>query len=539
MRRSGRLGLAAVVAALVAALAIGCGEDANDSASSSGGSPASGTQGGDLRLATTLAITSLDPARGYEFDGFPIIRATYDTLIHVDTDDVTKLVPGAAQSWEVDESGKVFTFKLREGVKFASGNEMTAEDVKWSLDRVMAIQGPPSFLLATVADVKVVDPLTVEITTTEPDPVFFSKATATPFSVLDSKTVEENGGTDTKDDKAEQWLNQHSAGSGPYQLDRWEKETEVDLTRVSSSWREGHADRVIFSNVASPATQALQVRAGDVDMAVNLDAKNAKDLEGTGDVQVQSSPTLDLFYLYLNKGESGVLSDPKFMQALTMAINYEDLTTVYEDSLVPGSVVPNGLIGALPESEAPEQDLEAAKRLLAEAGHPDGVKVTLEYIAGYTSAGVSLETLAQLVQKSAKEAGIEIELKPASRDFIIERYRGGKSPFGIWQWVLDYADANGDLDFLPGGSVAERSAWKASDAPPELIELAEKLKTEGDADARADMWTQAQDILREEGPYIPLVQPSLFVAGRAGVTGYVPNPVWRIDVASISMENAE
>jgi peptide/nickel transport system substrate-binding protein len=535
MRRSGRFGLSAVVLALIAALVVGCAGDSDDSGSST--SKAGGTSGGDLRLATTLAITSLDPARGYEFDGFPTLRATYDTLVEVDRDDVQKLVPGAAEKWTVDDSGTVFTFTLREGMKFASGNEVTAEDVKWSLDRVIAIQGVPSFLLATVKKVEVVDPLTVEITTSEPDPVFLSKATATPFSVLDSKLLEEHGGSDTKSDKAEQWLNQHSAGTGPYELVRWEKESEIDLKRVDTSWREGHADRVIFSNVASPATQALQIQAGDVDMAVNLDAQNAKKLQGDGTIDVVSSPTLDLFYLYLtrDKGQSDVLSNPKFVQALTQAINYDDITTVYTDSVVPGSIVPNGLLGSLPESDAPAQNLDEAKKLLAEAGYGDGVEVTLEYISGYISAGVSLDTLAQLVQKSAKDVGIDIKLKPASRDFIVERYRAGNSPFGIWQWVLDYADANGDLDFLPPGSVAERSKWAESDAPAELNELASTLKTEGDADARAEMWEQAQGILREQGPYIPLIQPSLFVASRAGVTGYVPNAVWRIDVASISV----
>lgn len=184
---------------------------------------------------------TLDPGRGFEITGGMIHKGTYNTLVTWADDNVKEIVPDLAESWEVSEGGKVFTFNLREGVKFHSGNEMTAEDVKWSWERAMGLKGNPSFLFEGVESIEAVDDYTVVVTKEAPDPAFLAKSTFGVFSVLDSETVAAQGGTTGPDadttDQAEEWLNQNSAGTGPFVLKSWVPETEVVIDRFEDYWR--------------------------------------------------------------------------------------------------------------------------------------------------------------------------------------------------------------------------------------------------------------------------------------------------------------
>ena len=174
-----------------------------------------------LVIGASFDIKSLDPARGFEQIGGMVHKAAYNTLVTLDEADISKIIPDLADSWDVSQDAKTFTFHLHQGVTFQnSGNAMTSADVKWSLERAMGIKGNPSFLLDGITSVETPDPLTVVIKKSDADPAFVSKGSYSVFAVLDSKTVQAHGGTSGPDanttDQAEQWLNQNSAGTGPF-----------------------------------------------------------------------------------------------------------------------------------------------------------------------------------------------------------------------------------------------------------------------------------------------------------------------------------
>ncbi|MBZ0287639.1 MAG: ABC transporter substrate-binding protein, partial [Anaerolineae bacterium] len=187
---------------------------------------AAAAQDGGLIIATGLDdVITFDPARSYETTNLTIQHATYNTLLEIHADDLNKIVPGLADSYEVSEDGLVYTFHLHPAAKFASGNPVTAEDVRFSWTRLKNIKGNPSFYADQIASLEVVDDQTLKVTLTVKYPAFATIVTAPALSVLDSAVAKEHGATDAEDadatDTANDWLTQNSAGSGPFNLTGW------------------------------------------------------------------------------------------------------------------------------------------------------------------------------------------------------------------------------------------------------------------------------------------------------------------------------
>jgi peptide/nickel transport system substrate-binding protein len=245
-----------------------------------GGKPAAAGQAAHdsrtLVVGASFDIMSLDPARAFEPIGSMVHKATYDTLVTLDEGDVTRIVPDLATSSDVSSDATAFTFHLRQGVTFQnSGNPLTSADVKWSWERVMGIQGNPSFLFDDISSIETPDDETVVVHTSNPDPAFVAKGSSSAFSVLDSKTVESHGGTSGPDakttDAAEDWLNQHSAGTGPFTMTSYAPESEVDVQKNPSYWGgDPPFDRVIYRDFPEAATEKLTLESGDLDIATEI-----------------------------------------------------------------------------------------------------------------------------------------------------------------------------------------------------------------------------------------------------------------------------
>ncbi|MEO8613323.1 MAG: ABC transporter substrate-binding protein, partial [Chloroflexota bacterium] len=221
-------------------------------------------QDSTLIVATSLDdVITFDPARSYETTNLTIQHATYDTLLEIHADDLNTIVPGVADSYEVSDDGLTYTFKLHPDVKFASGNPLTAEDVRFSWTRLKNIKGNPSFYADQIASVEAVDDLTLKVTLTQKYPAFATIVTAPALSILDSKLVKENGGTDAADadttDTANDWLTQNSAGSGPFILTGWTPLGAITMVRNDNYWKTPAALSAVTLRHTEDATSALQL----------------------------------------------------------------------------------------------------------------------------------------------------------------------------------------------------------------------------------------------------------------------------------------
>jgi peptide/nickel transport system substrate-binding protein len=492
-----------------------------------------------LVVGAAFDIKSLDPARGFEQIGGMVHKASYDTLVTLDDNDVSQIVPDLAQTWEVSPDAKTFTFHLRPGVKFhTSGNALTSADVKWSWERAIGLKGNPSFLFDGIASIETPDPLTVKVTKTDADPAFIAKGSYPAFAPLDSKTVQAHGGTSGPDanttDKAEQWLNQNSAGTGPFIMTRYTQDSEVDVQKFAGYWKgDASFDRVIYRNIPEAATQKLTVQAGDIDIATEVSPDAVADLRSNSQLKVIQGVGADIFFLLMNENPAltaGAMSNPVVQNAVRYALDYDGINAlVGGPAATPPSILPLGFLGAYTPDRGFKRDLSMATSLLAQAGYPNGFSVDLQYPTNFSRSGVSFDIVAQKIQSDLGDAGINVTLKPGEINTELANYRAGTEGLGFWLWGPDYFDSNDYLAFLPEGIVGKRANWTNANSDVAIQQLRDQINVETDTVKRAQLWQQAQDYLMQNGPWASVVQPGIYIATRANIGNYVYNPQWRVN----------
>ena len=242
-------------------------------------------------------ITSLDPAKGFEVYGSGVMAHVYDRLLDFAPGKYDKPEPSLAESWKVSPDGMVWIFTLRKGVKFHSGNPMTAEDVVYSFQRAIILKDQPAFILTqfglTPESIKALDPQTVQITLPKKyaGGLFLACMASIITSVVDSKVVMQNvAKTDQfpNGDYGVTWLSRNSAGTGPFILRKWEKGEGVVLDANQNHFRyPPKIKRVIYKDIPEAASRRLQVEKGDVDIAWNMFPDQVNQMIGNKDIRIE------------------------------------------------------------------------------------------------------------------------------------------------------------------------------------------------------------------------------------------------------------
>jgi peptide/nickel transport system substrate-binding protein len=495
------------------------------------------TPGGNKRLIMALdqsEAKTLDPARGFEFMAFFVDANTYDTLIgHKGATDLNTFVPMLATEWKSSSDGKEYTFKLRPNVKFASGNPFTAEDVKFSLMRLKNLKGNPSYMMDSLKEVVVVDPLTVQTVLNEPFGDWLAVLAGPSASILDAKLAKEHGASDSptadKDDKAEEWLNQNSAGSGPFILKGWQKDNAVTLDRNPTYWK-GPAKLagVDARAVSSAATQKLMVENGDVDVARDITPDLTATMKNNPNVKILLGQSLDNMYMgvTVNPAIHPAFAKKEVRQALRHAVDRGGLIKLANGRAVIGPAIFSiGVLGLETQADAdklnPKYDVNLAKSLLAKAGYPNGFKFPLKYFTGPSPVGVTYEAVAQKVQSDLKKIGLEVQLVPGEFSVIITQYRA-KTEIA----VISYNNPGyvGPSDWA-GQMTLHTFAPRLHFDDPTAKDMTRKADAERDPKRRSAMYKELLAYMVENGPYVNLLQGKVEVVVRPNITGYEYFPI--------------
>ncbi|MET7303473.1 ABC transporter substrate-binding protein [Embleya sp. NPDC005575] len=515
--------LAVTVAA--ALMLAACGGAKKQSADAQG-------DGGTLVVDTSFSLKTADPGRTFEPTGILVTRPVYDTLLTFAGGDVTKPVPLLAASYEAAPDAKTFTFPLRPEAKFSDGTPVTAKDVVFSFNRVKNLKGNPAFLLDGVtATAK--DEHTVVLSTEAADPALPFRIATPALGVVNSKTVAAHGGTDAagadQGDKAEQFLNTDSQGSGPYKITKYDVSSEVILTRNDNYWgAKPKYAKVVVRNVPAN-TQQLNVLSGESQISLDMSPDQAVKVKGQAQVLQQPTPTTAFLFSNDNPATSPTTSNKDFQEAVRYGLDYKSLLDVAgAGSAQAAGIVPNFFTGALDPAKAVQRDVPRAKAALARAGL-NNPSVDLYYASDVTINGINFGDLAARVQANLKEVGITINLKPAPTQTALDSYRNGSEAMGLWWWQADYPDASDYLAFTPGELVALRAGWKA-DANAEVSGLAQRAKVATTDAERVQLYKQLQEAMNKTGPFIPLLQPAQVIAANNTVKNLHYNPIWYIDV---------
>jgi peptide/nickel transport system substrate-binding protein len=480
-------------------------------------------------------IISLDPAEVYEASGGEVMTNVYDRLIRFEADDLTKLVGGVAADWVVSSDAKTFTFHMRPGLKFQSGGPVTADDVAFSLQRVVLLDKTPAFLLNqfgwtrdNVRDfVKAADPNTLQLTVPKQlaPTLVLNVISSTIGSVVEKRVALSH---ETNGDLGYGWLRSNAAASGAFSLREW-KPDEIVALDANPGFHLGppKLKRVVIQHVADPAAQFLLLRNGDVDMARDLTADQVNSLANDINIAVDSKPSVDTYYVALNQS-APQLADPKVRQALRYLIDYAGMANSFLKGqfVVHETFLPDGIWSAI-DSNPFALDVAKAKSLLAESGYPNGFEITLD---AFSTAPWT--NIAQSIQATMAQAGIRVSILAGEEKQVWTRYRARQHQMLLIEWSPDYLDPHSNAETFARNtdnsysSKARTVAWRNNWSDLKLSAQVDAAVAERDAAKRQAIYEELQKEVLADGPYLIMFQPVVQVARRKQVQNFIFGPYW-------------
>ena len=517
--------LASTVAA--AALALGL-----SAASAHAQADPNAKQGGSIVITYKDDVATLDPAIGYDWQNWSMIKSLFDGLMDYKPG-TTELVPDLAESYEISEDGQTFTFKLRKGVKFPNGREMTADDVKYSIDRVVnpVTQSPGQGFFASikgydeaaegkadgVAGIVVVDPYTIKFELTRPDATFLH-VMAINFSHVVPKEEVEKYGAD---------FGKNPVGTGAFKLGEWTLGQRVVFEKNPDYWNKGvpYLDSITFEIGQEPIVALLRLQKGEIDIPGD-GIPPAKFQEVMNDpeqkARVVEGGQLHTGYVTMNTNIAP-FDNVKVRQAVNMAINKERIVQLINNRAVPANQpLPPSMPGYAKDYKGYPYDPEKAKALLGEAGHADGFETDL-----YVMNTDPNPRIAQGIQQDLAAIGIKANIQALAQANVIAAGGEKEGAPMIWSggmaWIADFPDPSnfygpilGCGGAVPGGW---NWAWYCNTDLDKLAEQADSIVDPAKAEERNKLWSEIYVKIMEDAPWAPVFNEQRFTLKSARMGG--------------------
>jgi peptide/nickel transport system substrate-binding protein len=455
----------------------------------------------------------------YHVYDVPVIHKTMELDGGALVGDTSQIEGLVFESWERLENGTDIAVKIREGLKFHNGKEITADDVAYMLDRSLNTQGGMNWLVTNIMSLSESPTVTgkyeLTIHTDRPNPLTIPALYMSGGAVMDSEEVKAQA-TD-EDPWAEEWLAKNVAGgSGPFMIESWKPDEEV-VFRANPDYHLGKADvdRLVWKVVPSPATRTTLLLNGAVDVVEGLTTDELLALQDQPGVKIITVPSKNMAYVGMNSGIEP-LNDKRVRQAISYAIDYEDIIeNVYNgEAQRLWGPLPTGSAYQDPSLWKYETDLDKARELLAEAGYADGLDVTLSI----SNAQAQHEQTAVRVQNQLREVGINVEIEKLSSSVFAEKKVEKELAMMVDESLAWIDDPNYVLSLTLQCGVFGNYMDYCNERVDEIIEGG---WTELDEQKRFEMFQEAQEIIIDEAPWVFLTQPDFHLAVREDVEGYV------------------
>ena len=464
-------------------------------------------RGGTLVVGMSQDLPGLDPHPSTSTITYQVLSLVYQGLVDFDRD--LKIKPVLAESWTTSADGKTWTFKLRKGVKFHNGRSLTAADVKFSLDRILdpktAARGKGS--LSIIESVQAVDPQTVRVHLTRPSGAFLSRIAGTYQAILPPEAVQ---GPAFK-----------AIGTGPFQLTEWKTNERVELKRFDGYWEAGlpHLDALTLKPVPDGTVRLTALKTGDAGFVQLIPLESLAELQAapSKDYVVRNVKGGGGFSAIILNSKKPPFNDVRVRRAVAMAVDKKEVALgVWRGFSQPiNEWMPPGTPFFFNHPDR-KVDVEAAKKLLAEAGIAKGTKLT--HTVGQTA---NLLPAAQVFQAQLTRIGIDLQLEVLDWPAYIKRQR-----------ALDFTSTN--TNFFPKvdpddayyryfhskGGANELSGGYANPAADKLLEDGE---TTVDAGKRAEDYRRLVQLLDDEVPVVTTGLGDAAVGWRTPVKGFEPH----------------
>lgn len=480
-------------------------------------------QGGSMIVTYKDDVSTLDPAIGYDWQNWSMIKSIFDGLLDYKPG-TTELELDLAKSYTISDDGLIYTFKLKPGVKFHNGREMTAVDVKYSIERTImpTTQSPGAGFygsidgfdelnqgkVKTLNSIKVINDHEIQFNLKQPDATFLH-VLALNFSSVVPKEEVIKWGLD---------FGKHPVGTGAFFLDEWKTGQSLSLKRNTSYNKNGlpYLDNIKFEFGQEPVVALLRLEQGDVDLAGD-GIPPAKFLQLKNDPKYKDSivvgDQLHTGYVTMNV-EIAPFNKLAVRQAVNMAVNKDRIVRIINGRAVPANQpLPPAMPGYSKEYKGYEFDIDKAKLLLNESGLSDGFTTQL-----YVSNTEPQPRIAQAIQQDLSKIGITVEIKSLAQANVIAAGGDKTQAPMIWSggmaWIADFPDPSNFYAPILGCAGAVEGGWNWSWYCNEELDkkanLADSMAKPEDQDKRIKLWEEIYLEVMADAPWVPVFNERRF-----------------------------
>ncbi|MGC1394545.1 MAG: ABC transporter substrate-binding protein, partial [Coleofasciculaceae cyanobacterium] len=482
---------------------------------------------------------NLEPGNIVDGNSVMVQDQIYNRLIDTKPG-TTDLEASLATEWKVSQDGKTWTFKLRPGVKFHDGTDFDAEAVKFNFERWWdeknefgyrnagksyeiwrnlfgASKGKPDSLLQSIV---VEGRDTIKFVLKQPFAAFPAAVSSGYFGMASPAAIKKAGaqyGTPSS----------LAVGTGPFVFKEWRSGDRIVLEKNPNYWKPGlpKSNQLVMRFIADPAARLAQLRAGTIDLTVDLVPDQLKEVQNDGQVEAVKRPSLNVGYLALNPSYEP-LSKPEVRQAIAQTINKKEIVKAFWGEL--GENTPHFTPPSLQEYQSNtipgyQFNPQTAKQLLAKAGYPNGFPLQLWYMPVSRPYFPNPKPLAEAFAADLNAIGIKVSLQ--TKDWAAYLADRNKKP-GFQSFMLGWTGDYGDPDnfyyphFGPGAT-QDIGDWKNE----QVLKLLDQGRATGDKAARIKIYQQVDELLYKEAVRLPIVHAQPLLAKRKNVTGWTPSPL--------------
>ena len=476
-----------------------------------------GNKSGTLYWGNGTEPQSLDPQIATGVPEHHVISAVMEGLVLKDRKTLEPR-PGVAKTWDISNDGQVYTFYLRENAKWSNGDAHTAHDYVWSWWRALqtTLGNQYAYMLFPIKNakryydgetsdfsdvgVKAIDNRTLQVTLTNPTPYFLQLLDHYSLFPVHQATIEKFG---RADERGTRWSYEGNlVGNGPYKLEEWKINRHITVTKNPYYWDEANVsiNSIVFKPVDNAVTEERMFRAGALHVTSSIPADKIAIYQEKSAPELKITPYLGTYFYRLNIN-TPQLQDKRVRRALGMAIDRKQLVdNITKGGQIPAyTMTPPGTMGYFPESTL-NFDPEAAKRLLAEAGYPNGegfppIEILYNTNEGHRKIAVALQEMWK------NYLNIDIKLLNQEWKVYLATESAGDYQISRGGWIGDYVDPNNFLDMFLCNGGNNRTGWCNEEYDRLILEVA---PSQSSHEQRLKIFQQAETMLLEDMPIIPV-----------------------------------
>lgn len=535
------MSLAFLMLLLISTVLYGCSGGSEEGSEGNGETGGEGESGEEKVLIFGRGgdSVSLDPITVTDGESFKVTKNIFDTLVNFGEQD-TEIEPGLASEYTAAEDGLTYTFTLEEGVTFHDGTDFNAEAVVANFDRWAAGDADQFPYYGSmfggfgdeeghvIESVEATGDYEVTIKLKRPMAPFLKNLAMSPFGIASPTAIEEQGDA----------FGDNPVGTGPFKFVEWNRNDTVRIEKFEDYWVEGEPklDEVVFRAIPDNSGRLNALLAGEIDLADGINPSDAETIESNDDLQLYERPSMNVGYLGLTTTREP-FDDPKVRQAMNHAIDRQAIVDAFFEGRgeVAKNPMPPVISGYNDAIEGYDYDPEKAKALLEEAGLGDGFEMELWAMPVPRPYMPDGQKVAEAIQSDLAEVGITAEIVSYEWATYLEKAANGEADAFLLGWTGDNGDADNFLYVLLDQDNIGSNNYTYYENQ-ELHDILIEAQTEVDEEVRNELYAQAQEIIHEDAPWVPLAHSTPLLAGGSNVVNFKPHPTGSDKLAEVDLE---